>query len=609
MGETTLIPRGGQLVPTLVPRGVRDVLERVGELKEARDQVLPDLYRTSQVISGGKDAVRALIGDKAGKDDPGDLPIANYLRDAHDALAGRLGAMPELRVDAPSTGRSSDSSEAPLKAAEKRARIVAAYDDADELELAHLQLARWLPTAGFSVATIDPVTRMGHPYPSRTFHHPLDTALAQWSPLSDPADLGIFSRVPLRELKRIYPLHADALDGQQREGGGVILGQGSPDRGVEVVRYYDEHGTWWVVPDRGLLLDFLPNPLESSPAFVAWVAPNYRRMRGYFDDLIGMMISMARLNILAEISVREDVFAPTNIFGSAPLTGPYKKGRNVQNIFDPNTKVDIPQRSSQFMAWQQIDRLERQLSIEATIPPQDRGEAGMSFVTGRGMNELASRVGRKVAELHTVIARGDRKCDERMLEYDEKSWPSITKPMRGQRKGASFSESYTPKTHIKGNYATRREFGAMAGVEEAVKLNGLAIMDSAGWVSKRWVRENIDGLGDVSEVEEQARGEAAEQAVLQMILAHANNPESPEHMRAFQMAVELLPAGATRTLAEKWLTERGDELSEQEAAMLEAEQQPAAPPDPTTVLARLTSGGDARGGVQTIQRTGGGMQV
>lgn len=611
-----------------LPRKYHDVLDRVAELKLARDQVLPAMFRTAMMMDGGERAVQAMLGEH--KDEKfRDMPIANYMRDAADAFATRLGAVPDLRVDPPTTGRKSDENEGKQKAAEKRARIVASYDDDHNDGIANKMpmLARWVPGAAYAVFTIDPVMVGGHPYPRATLHSPLDTMLGQWSSVSRPEDVGLISKVPVREIQHLYPHHAKRFDVRETAMSGghrgtLLSGHHRDGLGVTVVRYYDRHGTWVMAPDQSLLLDYIPNPLESGPAFVALTKFNYNRLRGEYDDMIGPMISMARLQILSEVSVRKDVAQPTNLFtgpGGA-LSGPYRQGFNATNIFDANSRVEIPNGTSQHQAWQQLDRLERAVRIEGTSPVQDSGESPMSFVTGRGMDALGDRVQRSVSETQRIFKAGLQQLDSKRLEYDEKAWPEISKPMQGVREGADFYETYIPKTHIKGQYRTRREYGAMAAVDEGARLNGMALMQQLGWTSAAWSRTQLSETGiPASQMEQQIRNEQAEQAFQQMLLTHANAAESPEHMRALQLVVEMLPSGKMKDLAEKWLTARGEELEEQEAAMM---QEPQAQPseqevmamlaggggapqggNPTT-LARVTSGGGSEGGTQVIAGAG-----
>lgn len=606
----------------LLPRRYEDVLDRVNELIEARSNTLPALMRTAQMMDGGERAVAALL---AGHHDHKlkDMPIANYMRDAAEAFAGRLAAIPDLRVDPPSTGRASDENETRTRSAEKRARIVASYDDdlADGVAERIPMMARWVPGAGYAVWTIRPIMVNGFPYPRSELRNPLDTALAQWTPVTRPEDCGFVYTKPVKQLVHEYPEHAHRLsrnDEASGMSGAVLLDRHRDGLGVTVVEYHDRNGTWWLVPDKQLLLDFVENPLESGPSFEAFTKFNYNRLRGEYDDMIGPMISMARLHILSELAIRKDVAQPTNLFtgpGGA-LSGPYKQGFNKVNIFDPNARVEIPRGSAQFQAWQQLDRLERQMRIEGQAPLQDSGESPMSFVTGRGMNALTERVERTVREYQRVFKAGLQRLDAKRLEYDERSWPDISKPMQGVRQGAAFSETYKPSTHIRGNFRTRREYGAMASVDEAVRLNGLALMQQLGWTSAKWSRTQLDELGiPDTQMEEQIRHERAEEAFQQMLLMAVNNPEHPEHMRALQLVVESLPQGRTRDLAEKWLTERGEELAEAEEAMLGMGQPTPAPqdvlaalaggggagPDPVT-LARVTQGGEAQGGTQLVAR-------
>ena len=625
-----------QLANRNVPlaRRYEDVLDRVAELREQRDSTLPALYRTALMMDGGERAVQAMLGEHYDQRDMRDMPIANYMRDALEAFASRLGAVPDLRVDPPSTGRKSDESDRRQKSAEKRARIVSAYDDdhGDRIPEMLPQMARWVPGASYAVFTIDPVRVGGHPYPRATLHSPLDTMLAQWTTTSTPEDVGFIRRVPVRELKRLFPEHAEKLEERETAHGGVLLDRAREGMGVDVVQYYDRNGTWWLVPDKRLLLDFIENPLESGPAFVAMAKNNYNRLRGEFDDMIGPMISMARLQILSEVAVRKDVAQPTNLFTGAggPLSGPYKQGFKATNIFDVNSRVEIPSGSIQFQAWQQLDRLERTLRIEGASPMQDSGESPMSFVTGRGLNALSERVERMVREYQRIFKSGLQRLDYKRLEYDEQAWPDVTKPMQGVRQGAAFSETYRPSTHIAGNYMTRREYGAMASVDEAVRLNGLALMQQLGWTSRKWSRTQLDELGiPESQMEDQIRAEQAEMALDQYVMTHAAEPESPEHLRALRLLIEDLPPGRKRERAEEMLASAEEAQAEREAAMQAQQEamqgQPPSEQDvlaalqgggggggeapggveaPPQTLARLTQGGQAEGGTQLVAREG-----
>lgn len=622
-----VVDLGGTLVN--LPRSYNEVLDRVEELREARDQTFDSMLQTAQIMDGGAFAIEALQGQYRDQS-LRSLPIANYMRDAAEAFATRLSSIPELRVDPPSTGRKSDENHSRHKAAEKRARIVTAYDDDhnDAMSEKIPMLSRWVPGAGYSVFTVDPVMVGGYPYPRATLHSPLDTMMAQWTPIHPPEDVGFVRKIPLRELDRMFPEHSKAIrtfESRDTASGAVDLARLRPGLGVEIVQYYDRHGCWWLLPKKRMLLDFISNPVESGPSFVAITKFNYNRLRGEYDDMVGPMISMARLQILAELGVSKALKQPTNLFTGpgGPLSGNYKTGFNSVNVFDNNARVEIPQGGMQFQAWQQLDRLERTLRIEGQSPVQDSGESPMSFVTGRGLNALSDRVDRTVKEYQRIFKSGLQKLDSLRLEYDEKAFGDISKPMEGVRAGSAFSETYKPSSHIKGSYRTRREYGAMAAVDEATKLNGMMLMTQADppWVSTAWVRGQLDDLGmPVSQIEDQIRAERADRALDQYILAHATEPGSPEHIRALRLLLEDLPTGPRKERAEEFLATIEEAQAEQEAAM-QAQQQQAqgAPPSedevlaalggmgggggmgatPTT-LARVTASGAPQGGTQVI---------
>jgi hypothetical protein len=609
----------------LLPRAYNDVLDRVAELREARDETFDAMLQTAEIMDGGHHAIRALQGQYRDQS-LRNLPIANYMRDAAEAFASRLSAIPELRVDPPSTGRKSDDNESRLKHAEKRARIVASYDDDHNDGIASKipMLARWVPGAGYAVFTIDPVQVGDYPYPRASLHSPLDTMVAQWTSIAPPEDVGFVRKVQMRELIRMFPEHAASfrnLENRQGTGGAVDLAQLRPGLGVEVVQYYDRYGCWWLLPHKRMLLDFVPNPLESGPSFVAMTKFNYNRLRGEYDDMVGPMVSMARLQILSELGVSKALKQPTNLFTGAggPLSGNYKTGFNAVNVFDNNARVEIPNGTMQFQAWQQLDRLERTLRIEGQSPVQDSGESPMSFVTGRGLNALSERVDRTVREYQRIFKTGLQKLDSLRLEYDEKMWPDIAKPMEGVRAGSAFTEMYTPSKHIKGSYRTRREYGAMAAVDEATKLNGMMLMTQADppWVSTSWVRTQLDDLGvPVTQIEDQIRAERADRALDQYIMAHATEPSSPEHLRALRLMLEDLPEGDRKRRASEFLASIEEAQAEQQRAMEQQQGQMEAPPSedevlaalggmgqggatPTT-LARVTAAGQSQGGTQVI---------
>ena len=56
-------------------------------------------------------------------------------------------------------------------------------------------------------------------------------------------------------------------------------------------------GPYIVHPASAKIVDFVPNPLQSGPAFVVAKRFSFDQLQGQFDQTIGLMSSMAKINI------------------------------------------------------------------------------------------------------------------------------------------------------------------------------------------------------------------------------------------------------------------------------------------------------------------------
>ena len=52
----------------------------------------------------------------------------------------------------------------------------------------------------------------------------------------------------------------------------------------------NEEGTYIVHPASGKIVDFVPNPLQSGPAFVVAKRFSFDQMQGQFDQTIGLNV-------------------------------------------------------------------------------------------------------------------------------------------------------------------------------------------------------------------------------------------------------------------------------------------------------------------------------
>ena len=299
------------------------------------------------------------------------------------------------------------------------------------------------------------------------------------------------------------------------------------------------------------------------------------------------MASMAKINILSVIAMEDAVFTETNIVGEIE-SGQYRKGRNSINYLTPGSQVVKPTTNLPYQLFEQVGRLERQLRVVAGYPVQDDAISPNSFVTGRGLEELESGVSQMVNEYHTILEYALQEIDAKRLELDETLFAKRRKPISGTYKGASFSESYTPSTDIDQNYITRRKYGAMASFDAPNKIiTGLQLLN-AGIIDRETLQQEMDGLENLSQINERITKQKTEEILYQMLLQ-----QSQQGDKAAMMAVVEIynnPKDIGRTL-EKFFSAAGEEPSPEEQALMQQQamqQQQAAGGPPN--LAQLLGG-------------------
>lgn len=582
-----------------------EVAERAAELKKRHEGSIASRSRIRAVFNGGVAALQALLGEKVS--DP-NLPWPNLMLSGMTRLAQKIGDRPAVT----SPAVISDSQRA-RKRMEKKERIVEAYDEQDRIELQLPQVGRWLPGYGFAVWTIEQgITDDGMPYPRASLRDPFDAYPGAWGSDQQPIELAIYRRISVKRLIRLYPEKKAKIQRQFEEshrsplGGAVLLGEGNWEgnrgQGVQIVEYYDESGTHVVTSDGSIHLDYIPNPLDSGPAFVVAKRYAFDQLHGQYDHVIGLSAAMAKINILGIIAMEDAVFSPVNIFGEAPKPQ-YRRGRLAVNVMPPNTSVSRDTANLPYQLFEQINRVERQLRLVSGYPVSDDGQSPLSFATGRGLEELNSSVTNEVREYHKVMKYALQDLDAKRLEWDDVMYGSRKKALVGIREGTKFSESYTPNKDINGDYRTIRKYGIFAGFDktEAIII-GLQLLD-AGLIDPYSLQRSIEGLADMdlTQVNERIRDRQAEELLFQL-LGSAAQQNDPRAVLAF---VEMLPEGNMKTIMQKFFTPEEPQPSpEEQAALQQGQQGPEAggpPPDVQTALRRLALSGPAAG-VQTVSR-------
>jgi hypothetical protein len=503
--------------------------------------------RIRAIMNGGPDGIMALLGDQLTGFQDFQIPVPNLMMSGLEHLSQKIGRIPNLKVDVPNN---KDSDRARAKA-DKIARIVTSYDDTQKLDLQMPQVGRWLPGYGFAVWVIrEKKGPDGTPYPCAELRDPYNCFPGYFGADQQPKEMAIVRRVPKEALARTYPKFAEKImdkDGYATNTLGIGNAYASAytdsyngswansnGEGDLLAEYYNEEGTYIFHMTSATILDFIPNPLDSGPSFVVAKKFAFDRLQGQYDQIIGLMASMAKINVMSIIAMEDAVFTETNISGEIE-SGQYRKGRFAVNYLAPGTQVSKPASNVPYQIFQQIDRIERQLRVGGSYPVSDDSQSPLSFATGRGLEELGASMSLMIREYHTVMADAIEMIDAKRLEWDQKMYGGESKDLSGYYNNQFFSEKYEPSKDIQGAYKTRRVYGAMAGYDEPQKIvTGLQLLQ-AGIIDTQTLQENLDGLDNLATVNSRITKEKADKILFDTLLAQAQQGDPKATMAVVQI--------------------------------------------------------------------------
>ena len=553
--------------------------------------------RVRAIMNGGPDGILALLGDQLQGFQDFQIPVPNLMMSGLEHLSQKIGRIPNLKVDVPNN---KDSDRARAKA-DKIARIVTSYDDTQKLDLQMPQVGRWLPGYGFAVWVIrEKKGPDGTPYPCAELRDPYNCFPGYFGADQQPKEMAIVRRVPKEALTKAYPNSADKINSKDfyqtsTLGVGNAYGSAYTDsyngswansngEGDLIAEYYNEEGTYIFHMTSATILDFIPNPLDSGPAFVIAKKFAFDRLQGQYDQIIGLMASMAKINVMSIIAMEDAVFTETNISGEIE-SGQYRKGRFAVNYLAPGTQVSKPASNVPYQIFQQIDRIERQLRVGGSYPVSDDSQSPLSFATGRGLEELGASMSLMIREYHTVMADAIEMIDSKRLEWDQKMYGGKSKDLSGYYNNQFFSEKYDPSVDINGAYKTRRVYGAMAGYDEPQKIvTGLQLLQ-AGIIDTQTLQENLDGLDNLTTVNSRITKEKAEKVLFDSLLAQAQQGDPKATMAVIQIRKK---PDDMQSILDKFYTAEEPAIPEAEQELLGGATLP--PQGPPPGIAQLLQG-------------------
>ncbi len=345
--------------------------------------------RIRSIMNGGPSGIIALLGDQIKGFQDWQVPVPNLMSTGLEHLAQKIGRIPNLKIDIPND-RDSERSK---QKAEKMSRIISAYDENQRLDIQMPQVGRWLPGYGFAVWVIrEKKDANGVPYPCAELRDPYNCFPGYFGADQQPKEMSIVRRVPKYALAKVYPNFKEQIYAKDM-GTGLSIGSGSASpytdsyagswansngQGDLISEYYCEEGTYIFHMSSGAIFDFIPNPLSSGPAFVVAKKFSFDQLQGQYDQIIGLMAAMAKINVMSIIAMEDAVFTETNISGELE-SGQYRKGRFAVNYLAPGTQVSKPASNVPYQIFQQIDRVERQLRVGGAYPVTDDSQSPLSF--------------------------------------------------------------------------------------------------------------------------------------------------------------------------------------------------------------------------------------
>jgi len=580
-----------------------EILDRADALKMGHD--LTERRRMRAIMNGGVEGVQAVLG--WGKDGPEtdlddldvDLPTANIVWSGLERLAQRVGKMPILKME----HLPIKDNETARDRAEKRSRIVNAWDEMGRMELQYPQMGRWVPGYGFSVHVIKERKVQDYIFPVAELRDPYDCYPGFWGPDQQPTEIATIRKIPYQRLKQVYPALGPRKD--LRRGGVVLLdGNWEGNGDVEIIEYMNAEGTYIVCRETQDVLTFIPNPL-SEPAFVLTKRFSFDALKGQYTHVIGLLAQSAKLNLLGMIATEDSNFRETNVFGEMD-SDEYQTGREAINFFQAGARVEKPTGDLIQQTFQAINVLERQMRIVGQYDVGQDGISPNSFATGEGIKNLGSAFNNNIAEYHMAFKHSQQLIDRKRLEWDDVMHPNLKRKVFWYEGSKANEEMYTPATDIAGDYRTKRVYGAMATFDETSKiLAGLQLL-GARVIDRRTFQANIDGLADesIELINERVLQDEAEIQLIGLLSNKSVQGDTKAEMALVELYTK--PGEAKKTLV-KFYTPEEPQMSPEEVAMAQGLGPPGmgpggpAPEGPAppiqTILAQMEAEG---GGAQTV---------
>lgn len=308
--------------------------------------------------------------------------------------------------------------------------------------------------------------------------------------------------------------------------------------------------------------------------------------RGDFDNMLAMLnVGNILMNLHLDSASRK-VYAV--LVHDEQLENPEDDGPGAQfsvkdntgNVLEHVGYLNHP--AAAYDNYQVMRTLDQAIRTAALLPPSVTGDPNESVVSAAGVAATQSMPNAEVVSLQRdSLAPMLRAANELAMRGEEKH-SDAEKTIGGFRKGAPFTEKYTPSKDIGGNYSNEVMYGMGSGLDK-VNTGVMVKQDlGAGLISRAEARELSPFVKDPQRTDRLIREEMLADAAYAGILAATQLPPGTPG------AIDL------NTLADLWEDLEKEELPIRDALKAHAERMALVkPPESPSDMAAMSSPGMA----------------
>lgn len=277
------------------------------------------------------------------------------------------------------------------------------------------------------------------------------------------------------------------------------------------------------------------NVTECSPVALAIRPTANGKIRGKVDSMMPILAAENRLVTYILDYADQLVFAPLKKKGTVQNAEEFGPGAIIDLGMDGDiARVEPARADPQLFAI--IADLNQNARGAGNQPAARQGQSPTSSIgSGNMVESLMGGLTTEVQSLQKTVEVMLMQANASAMEQDI-AYCDEAKEISGEGPNGGYRLKYRPSSDLKGRTDNFVTYGAGAGLD---KFNAEIRLDQrarGGYVPKRWVREQMDGIGNIAQIEQGLYEEAALAAFMQGMLAKAAQGDLTA-VAAFQMVL------------------------------------------------------------------------